>query len=355
MSILTAGVEQRLHLGAQLYVVHNERVVLDFACGEARPGTPMRTDSIVQWYSSGKPLTAICIAQFYESGDLLLDDRVQRFIPEFARSGKEDVTLWQLLTHTAGFRAADNIPRHLAWDEALRLICEAPREPNWNPSQRAGYSTQAAWFILAEVIQRITRRDFPAYIRGELLEPLGMSDSWLSLPPEKFDQYGDRIAPMFDTSSGKQVLAPLQGRDGMIVCRPGASARGPVRQLARLYSMLLSEGELDGRRYLRAETVALFTRRLRVGLYDETFGHTLDYGLGFIINSNRYGAETVPYGYGRLASDETYGHSGAQSSCAFADPLNRLVVSWVVNGMPGERAHQTRQRELNTAIYTLLD
>jgi CubicO group peptidase (beta-lactamase class C family) len=89
-------------------------------------------------------------------------------------------------------------------------------------------------------------------------------------------------------------------------------------------------------------------------LYDQTFGHTLDYGLGFIVNSNRYGAETVPYGYGRYASEETFGHSGAQSSCAFADPKNHLVVAWAANGMPGERAHQQRQRALNDAIYEQL-
>jgi len=63
----------------------------------------------------------------------------------------------------------------------------------------------------------------------------------------------------------------------------------------------------------------------------------------------------VPYGYGRFASDATFGHSGAQSSCAFADPEHELVVAWVTNGTPGERPHQKRHREINHAVYEYLN
>jgi CubicO group peptidase (beta-lactamase class C family) len=63
----------------------------------------------------------------------------------------------------------------------------------------------------------------------------------------------------------------------------------------------------------------------------------------------------VPYGYGRHCSEETFGHSGCQSSAAFADPMYGLVAAWVFNGMPGERLHQQRAREVNTMIYEDLD
>jgi CubicO group peptidase (beta-lactamase class C family) len=351
ISILTDGVKSGLHLGAQLFVSYRAKPQIDFACGEAQPDIPLGVDSIVPWFSAGKPLTAICIAQLYERGELLLDDKIARFLPAFGGNGKDSITLWHLLTHTGGFRAADNLPRHIEWGKAIELICEAPIEPGWAPGEKAGYSTQAAWFILAEIIQRITKTSFADYVRRELLEPLQMADSWLCLPPAQRDAYGDRVALMFETSGGKRNLAPLQDSAGMSICRPGASARGPIRELARFYAMLLNQGELDGRRCLRPETIKLFTSRQREGLYDHTFAHTLDYGFGFILNSNRYGIETVPYGYGRHASEESFGHSGAQSSCAFADPRHDLIVAWVANGMPGERAHQVRQRELNSTIY----
>lgn len=351
-SILAAGVEQGLHPGAQLFVSLAGRTVIDFACGEARPGIALRNDSLMQWFSAGKPLTAICLARLYETGDLLLDDKVARFIPEFAAGNKDPITVWHLLTHTAGFRGADAIPRHLDWADAVRQICEAPIEPDWRPGETAGYSTQASWFILAEIIRRITGQPFPDFIRNELLLPLGMTNTWLSLSPEQHARYGEKIALMFDTAGGTLRTAPLQDAAGMAICRPGASARGPIRELASLYRMLLCEGVFNGRTLLQAETVSLFVKRHRIGLYDRTFAHTLDYGLGFIINSNRYGA--VPYGYGRWASEPTFGHSGAQSSCAFADPTYGLIAAWVTNGMPGERAHQERQRAINNAIYEQL-
>jgi CubicO group peptidase (beta-lactamase class C family) len=351
--VLLGGIREHLHPGAQLFVEHHGRVVIDFACGEARPGIPMRTDSIVQWFSAGKPLTAVCLAQLYERGELLLDDAVSRFIPEFSANGKESLTVWHLLTHTAGIQAED-LPRHISWPEAVERVCRAPLQPEWVPGETAGYSPQASWLILGEIVQRITRTPFAEYIRAELIEPLGLNDCWLSLAPAQFHAYAERIAPMYDTFGGKHSIAPLQDAPGMVVCRPGSTARGPIRQLARFYRMLLQVGELERRQFLQPATVQLFVMRHREGKYDQTFGHTMDFGLGFILNSNRYGAETVPYGYGRYASEEAFGHSGAQSSCAFADPAHELIVAWVANGTPGERAHQIRQRAINNAIYEQL-
>jgi CubicO group peptidase (beta-lactamase class C family) len=350
-AILTRGIESGVHPGAQLFVRLGGENVIDFAGGEARIGSPMQHDSIVQWFSSGKPLTAILIAQFCERGVLALNDPVSRFVPKFAAGGKEAITVRHLLTHTAGLRAGDNFPHDLPWAEAIKHICQASLEADWIPGEKAGYSTQAAWFILAEIIQRITGIDFARYIKSELLDPLGMKDSWLRLPAEEYARYGRRMSVMYNTGGGKKDALPLQDSAGMQICRPGATARGPINELARFYEMLLNHGELEGHSFLKPETVDLFTRRERVGLYDDTFMHTLDYSPGFIINSNRYGAETVPYGYGRYASEATFGHSGVQSSCAFADPAQNLVAAWVTNGMPGERAHQQRQRELNSAIY----
>jgi CubicO group peptidase (beta-lactamase class C family) len=353
--VLEEGVRSGLHLGAQLYVNFREESVFDFACGEARAGVPMRTDSIVQWFSSGKPLTAMAIAQLYENGLIELAAPVSRYLPEFAQNGKEGITIHHLLTHIGGFRGADKVRSDVTWEEALRYICEAPLEDGWRPGERAGYSTVAAWYVLGELVQLLTGIPFDLYLKREVLEPAGMTDSWLRLPFDKFKGYGERLALMHDTAAVKRDPMFMQDAAGMAQCRPGSSARGPIRELGRFYEMLLAGGAWNGRQIVRPDTIELFTRRHRVGMFDETFLHKMDFGYGFIVNSNRYGVETVPYGYGRYASDSSYGHSGAQSSCAFADTEHRLVVAWVTNGTPGERPHQKRHREINNAIYEHLD
>ena len=353
--VLEAGVQSGLHLGAQLYVSHKGRIIFDFACGEARAGTAMRTDSIVQWFSSGKPLTALAVAQLYEKGLVELTAPVCRYLPEFARNDKDRMTIEHLLTHTGGFRGADKVPSDITWEEAIQYICEAPLEDRWKPGERAGYSTVASWYVLGEVVQWITGTALDVYLKREVLEPAGMCDTWLRLPFEKYKAYGERLALMHDTAAVKRDPIFMQDAAGMAQCRPGSSARGPIRELGYFYEMLLAGGTREGRQIVRAETIELFTRRHRVGMFDETFLHKMDFGYGFILNSNRYGVETVPYGYGRYASEKSCGHSGAQSSCAFADPAHGLVVAWVTNGTPGERPHQKRHREINNAVYEHLN
>jgi CubicO group peptidase (beta-lactamase class C family) len=69
-----------------------------------------------------------------------------------------------------------------------------------------------------------------------------------------------------------------------------------------------------------------------------------------MIDSKQYAGEHA-YGFGPHASADTFGHSGNQSSCAYADPKHGLVVAWTCNGMPGEAKHQARASAINRAIY----
>jgi CubicO group peptidase (beta-lactamase class C family) len=351
MRLLQEGVNEGWQTGAQLYVSHDGKVSIDTSLGESRTGIAMRPDSIIQWYSAGKPLTAVAIAQLFERGELDLNVPVCQYIPEFANGGKEKITTWHLLTHTAGIRSADHIDPMLDWEPAIEKICETAIEPGWIPGQRAGYSTVAGWSILGELIRRISGMAFEKYIREHVLTRIGMNDSWLRLPKEKFEEYGERIAPMFTKSNHSREMAAYQDAEGMDVCRPGSSARGPIRDLGKFYEMLAKGGAVEGGRVLEERTVNYFTSRQREGMRDETFMARIDWGLGFLLMPRGGEPEKVPYGYGRFASASTFGHSGVQSSCGFADPENGLVAAWVCNCMPGARFHNKRHLSLNQAIY----
>ncbi len=132
---------------------------------------------------------------------------------------------------------------------------------------------------------------------------------------------------------------------------PGSSVRGPIRELGRFYEMLLGQGAWNGRRVLSQEGFQEMTRRHRVGKFDQTFQHTVDFGLGVIVNSNQYGENTIPYGFGRRSSPLAFGHGGSQSCIGFADPEFELAVAAVANGYPGEVPHNRRFRDLLTALY----
>jgi CubicO group peptidase (beta-lactamase class C family) len=168
------------------------------------------------------------------------------------------------------------------------------------------------------------------------------------MPADTYRAYGERIAEMPDTSKSPPTFPdPAKDELDATRCGPGGSGRGPTRELGRFYEMLLA----GGKNIVLPQSVREMTSRHRVGMYDHTFRHVIDWGLGFIVNSARYGKETVPYGFGDHASEETFGHGGAQSSASFADPAHGLVVAIVWNGTPGEAKHQLRARATLTALY----
>ena len=358
LGALERGRSEGLHTGAQLYVSLHGKTLVDAALGEARPGIEMRPDTLTPWLSSGKPITAVAIAQQVERGSLAWDTPVASVVPEFAEGGKQGITLRHLLTHTAGFRGADKLPPDLTWDETIAHICQTPLEDGWIPGAKAGYQMFSSWYVLGEMVQRATGKPFAEYVRQNIFKPLGMMDSWIGMPADRLPDFTGRIGFLHVSERGSP-LRPLAGWDtekSCLPCRPGSNARGPVRELARFYEALLKMREdvtpvSASIPVLQSETVRLLTTRHRAGLFDETFRHTLDWGLGFLINSHHHGAATAPYGYGPHASPDTFGHSGSQSSCAFADPQHGLVVAWHCNGQPGEPRHQKRAREINTLIY----
>src|SRR5688572_27879482 len=148
------GIDQRLQIGAQLYVSLGRETIADIAVGEARRGTPMRTDTLMLWLSSGKPITAVAIAQLWQRNRLDLDDPVARHIPEFAANGKGAITIRHLLTHTAGFRAVPGNWEDQPWDQLISTLAAARPEPNWTPGAKAGYHPTTTWYILGQIIQR---------------------------------------------------------------------------------------------------------------------------------------------------------------------------------------------------------
>ena len=346
-SLLEAGIEKGLHPGAQIYVSLNSEALVDEGIGESRPGVAMDKDAITLWMSATKPVTSVLFAQAWERDEVALDTRVAEVIPEFASHGKADVTFQHILTHTGGFRVEPSDLDTLDWSSTVAQICAAPLEPGWLPGEKAGYHPVTSWYVLAEAVSRITRSPFPELVQTQIFDPLRMDDTWVGIPEPTHFSYGDRVAWMYNTFNGSIPDDSLNSAEAAARVHPGGNGRGPIRELGRFYEMLLKEGE----GLMEPETVALFTSPHRKGMFDETFQHKIDWGLGFIVDSNHHGHETVPYGFGRHATLSTFGHGGSQSSAAFADPAHNLVVAVVCNGMPGEPRHNRRARDLHSAIY----
>lgn len=359
--LLSAGIAQGLHLGAQACVMQDGEVVADMAVGEAAPGVPMRPETLMLWMSAGKPVTAMAVAMLAQEGRLDLDAKVADWLPAFAQGGKDAITVRHLLTHTGGFRSARFKYPQDSWEQVIEVICATPLEPNWQVGVSAGYHPQTSWFILGEMVRRASGMEIADFMRSHLLDPLGMPDAWLGVSGRTYDAYAAEglIAAMPTTAIS--MLRPTgdtgTARDCMVVPRPGGNFLCPANQFVAFYEMLRQGGlAKSGRRLLDQATVRDFTRKHRIGAYDQTFRRIVDFGLGFVCDSKAHLAagedpDEIPYGYGRHASAQTFGHSGYQSSAAFCDPERGLVAALCFNGYAGEKGHLDRVKPVLNAIY----
>ena len=383
-ALLERGIADGLYPGAQLYVSRNRRTVAELSLGEARPGVPMTPETLLLWLSSGKPVTAVAIAQLWERGRLELDDPIARHVPEFGAGGKERITIRHALTHTGGFRSLQVGWPEAEWEETLGRICAMRREPRWEPGEKAGYHTSSSWFALGEVVRRAGGRPFADFVREEIFLPLGMDDCFIGMPVERWRGYlaADRLAAYWDTEVRPNTPHPWDQELWVTRPSPGGNGWGPMRQLARLYECLLALGELAPpsdaktdtgpvRRILLPQTVEALVARHRTGMLDHTFRQPMDWGLGVIPNSRPGLVETraalwsaeregegaaappelLPYHYGPHASRRAYGHSGLRSSTAFADPTHGLVVALGVTGTAGDEDHRRHFDAVLAAVY----
>jgi CubicO group peptidase (beta-lactamase class C family) len=313
------GLDEGAHVGALVHARRGSDVVADLAFGIAKPGVAMITDTLMPWFSCTKAITAVAVLQLWERGRLGLDDPI---------SERPGVTIRHVLAHTAGLHLDD---------------------PDWVPGRRAAYDHRVSFKLLGELIAAVDGRSYEAYVSEEIIEPLDMADTWLAMTEERFAAYGDRMGVMHNTTkaSAPEPIAPLATAAAYARAHPARSAVGPARDLVAFFSALRD----DGGSVLSPQTTAAMTARHRAGLRDETFGQTIDWGLGVMVNSWHYRQRAASYGYGDHAGWRAFGHGGAESTLAFADPENDLAVAIICNGMPGEARNHRRTQRIVNALY----
>ena len=224
----------------------------------------------------------------------------------------------------------------------------------WHVARHAPRTTPySAWFILGEIVRRIDGRPFDKYVREEIFMPLEMWDCYIGMSRETFGRYHaeGRFAELRTMSPKGKVLAKSTvgtSPDEVMATVPGSNGRGPCPQWLLLFECLMLGGVgRNGIRVLEAATVAKFTRRHRVGMYDVGAGHHLRLVPRALCAHRRGGPQIT----GHFSSRETYGHGGSQSSVGFVDPAKKLSVCIVCNTRPGPKHHYERMCEISSAIY----
>ncbi len=329
---LNALVKQNEISGAVTAVVTPDRVLHLDAVGFAdiEKQTPMQPNTIFWIASMTKPVAGLAICKLEEEGKLKLEDPVSKYIPEFkelknAKGEPVEVTILQLLTHTSGLQEADRGRTHhlMTLKEFIPHYVQKP--VHFQPGTQWKYC-QSSINTAGHIVEVLTGDSFDEYVKREFFEPLKMVDTTFYLN----DEQATRLAEAYRrTEEGKLVPEQVHYllRYGKLAERrdrapyPNAGLFTTAPDYARLAQMLLNEGELDGRRYLKPETVQRF----------RTMHTAPELTTGFT-TGNSWGVGTCvvrePQGITAKLSPGTFGHGGAYGTQIWIDPVKKQA--WVL-------------------------
>ncbi|HTS14996.1 MAG TPA: serine hydrolase domain-containing protein [Candidatus Sulfotelmatobacter sp.] len=271
--------------------------------------------------SMTKPIMACAVMRLVEAGDLDLDLPVQRYLPEFAplpaergAPGGETITARDILRHTSGLledwrRMSRERP------DAAHTYRDLAIEPlEYTPGTRHHY-TSNSWFVLGELVRRLSGRPYPVFLQDEVLEPLGMTSTGFGRPAS------DR-APIHGFGPNAFV-SPLYLAAFMRLQHPAGGLWSTADDLVRFGRAMLQGGALDGVRILTPESVAEMTREQTTGLPDlEEPGHAAHYGLGWNVPGGRPG---------KPGSAAAFEHGGSTGGRLWVDPAHDLVIVHLAN------------------------
>lgn len=283
-------------------------------------GRPMRPDTMFLIASMTKPVTAAAVLMLVDDGKLTLDDPVSKFIPEFARlktpsGAPANLTLKQLLTHTSGLGEGDGAKKKAARTLAdlIPLFLASPMQ--FEPGTRWKYC-QSGINTAARIVEIAGGLPFQDFLAQRLFKPLGMVDATFYPSAEQMK----RLAVPYEKNKLLATLNPsrfgmVEGWEASSQDRPPLGNGGlfcTAPDYGRFCLMLLNEGTLDGRRYLRPEIVrqmdSMLTGDLKAGF---TPGCAWGVGVGIV---------REPTGVTAMLSPGSYGHGGALGTQAWIDP-----------------------------------
>lgn len=314
----------RLLPGAVVLVGKGDETVFEKAYGMRAvvpTQEPMTVDTVFDMASLTKVVaTTTAVMQLVEQGRLRLSDTVASVVPGFERYGKGDITIRHLLTHVSGLRPDVDLGEPwTGYDAAIELARN--EVPTSAPGERFVYS-DINFFVLGDIVARLTGQSLDAYTKRAIFAPLGMVDSGFLPAPSLLSRIAptERCATLDAWPCKRPDAMPLRG----LVHDPTARRMGGVaghaglfstaRDMARFARMLINDGRLGQTRVLAPATVARMTSPATPP------GMVSVRGLGWDIDTS------YSVNRGDLFPIGSYGHTGFTGTSLWVDPTSRAFA-----------------------------
>ena len=342
--IMNQAIAERATPGAVVMVLKDGKVIFNKAYGN-HTYENTRPDKITDIFDIASVTkigaTTMAVMRLMEEGKLKLDTNVGAYIPLARNTNKNNIPVRQVMLHQAGFvpyipfqdyirasdysrdssdvystKVADNYYirkgyfEEVMWPKMLNSHLETPG--------KYVYSDLSMYFM-KEIVERQSEEHLETYVDKQFYKPLGMQTAGF-LPRNRFNI--DQIVPTeVDTYFRKTTLQGYVHDQGAALVGGVSGHAGlfaSTNDLAILFQMLLNKGSYGGVQYFKPETVEMYTAKQ---------SNVSRRGLGF----DKYD-EDLPLGYpSKLASPQTFGHTGYTGTCVWVDPKYNLVYIFLSN------------------------
>ncbi|QDU26330.1 Esterase EstB [Anatilimnocola aggregata] len=315
---------------------------------------PMKQDALFRIASMTKPIVAIGIMILQDEGKLSVDDDVAKHLPEFQgqqlvvkEDGKDSlrnptrpIKIRDLLTHTSGLPGAYPGDLKSLYFDRKHTLAEATEVAakqalQFEPGTKWAYCN-AGIDALGRIIEVKSGKSFEDFLAERIFKPLKMVDT----TPYPSEEQLQRLAGLYDRKEDKLVFA------NYVLLGPTKNAKHPIpagglystaADLARLYQMMLHQGELDGQRVLSKAAVKQMTT-VQTGEIKTGFTEGMGFGFGWAVVRQ-------PTGVHAMMSPGTYGHGGAFGTQGWIDPERKLFVILLIQRIGMQNADGSKLRQ----------
>ena len=245
-----------------------------------------------------------------------LDDKVSKYIPEFSKGNKKNISIRNLLLHDSG------LPPFRVYVDSLKdeasIIKAIKDEPlTYKTGTKYVYS-DLGFILLGEIIEQVTGTTLDSYLRKELFYPLGLSSTFFN--PKRFGWMQSRIPPTEIDTVYRNKLINDEVNDERAYYLNGVAGHAGLFSnafdLSVYAQMLLSKGTYGGRQFINSKTINTFTKRQ---------SDISDRGYGFDHKSEGFSTA------GSLANPSTFGHTGFTGTSIWIDPERNMAIIILTN------------------------
>jgi CubicO group peptidase (beta-lactamase class C family) len=311
--------------------------------------TPMPVDAIFRMASSSKPITGVALMMMIEEGKVRLLDPIGRYIPEFGETNKvtvpragepttkalgapprkydlvpanRPITVLDLATHTSGLLSLGSdvtTPVRRPDDTLATYIPRLGGLPlDFQPGTQWSYSPGAGVDTLGRIVELASGQDLDSFLRERIFEPLGMTDTYFNVPPEK----QSRLLPIQRKVGGQWQIVPNPQNPSPTKYFSGAGGlHSTCRDYLLFEQMLANRGELNGKRLLGSRTVELMGANQVGDLYKSPLGDQRGQGFGITV---RVVTDWAISDTGR--SNGAFGWAGAFGTLSWNDRAEEIAA-----------------------------